>query len=115
MLTVIEHQEIGDLLLVDLAGHIGQGEQPLGHGGKSEKALALVPHDHVVTQMVTRERQCPVSRIPDRHGKRPTQRPPDVVAEPFPGGEQDLRIRPGKTIRAVDTEPVENLISVVKP
>jgi len=87
VLPVIEHQEIGDFLLVDLARHVGQRKQPLRHRGESEEAIAFVPHHHVVAEMVACQGQRLVARVPDRHGKRPAQQSPDVLAEFLPGRE----------------------------
>ena len=115
VVRVIEHEEIGHLLLAQLARNIGHGEEPLRHAREGEEALGLVEHHDVEAQMIAGQRQRAVALVPDRHSKRPAQRGPQTVAEFLPGDEEHARVRPGHRILGRHADAGEHIVAVVKP
>ncbi len=91
---VIEHQEVGELLLVQPARHVGEREQPLRHGGEGDEALTPMPHDDREPEMIPRQRQSPPTRIPDRDREWAMKLRPEIVAEPLPGRQRANRAKP---------------------
>ena len=112
---VIEHEKVGEFLFAQFARHIGKREQAVWHGGEGEKLRVSVPHHHVQSEMIARERQRGRCAVQDRRGERPAQRRPYGIAELFPGGEQHARIRPRRRLAARHADPGEHVLAIVEP
>ena len=115
VLRVIEHEEIGELLLVQFARHPVQGEQAVRHGGEGEEPLAAVPHDDVESEMIARQRQNAILRAPDRDREWAAQHRPDSVAELLPRAQQDPRVRPRHRFPRGQSNADEHLVAIVEP
>src|SRR5262245_29304802 len=94
MFGVIEHQEVGELLLAELAWHFVDCKKRIWHARESKEAIVPVPHHHIEPEMVACQRQDPAARVPDRRRKRTAQHRPDVVAELFPPCKKQARVWP---------------------
>src|SRR5690349_23986157 len=94
VISMIEHQEIGELLLTTLPRHVIERKKPFWHAGEREQSFALVPHHHIQSEMIARQCQCAPARIPDRRRKRTTEKRPNIVTNFFPPSEEQARVWP---------------------
>ena len=112
---VIEHHEVGELLLAQFARHVIERKQAVGHTGEGEAMLRLVPHQHVEAERIARQRQAPRARVPDRCGEGPAQERPDRVTELFPGGQQHARVGPRIDVARAKPDPRDEFVAIIEP
>ena len=115
MIGVIEHEKIGELLLVQLARHVVQREQAGWHRGEGEKLRAAMPHHDIEPEMVASKRQSAPVRLPNRDCEGPAQQRPNLIAELFPGGQHYARVRPNRRLLRRDANLRKHVVAIVEP
>ena len=104
---IIEREKFPDARQIDFARHSGVRNDRLQFGGKIKRPAGLAKIERLDAHPVTRRKQPPLFRVPNRKGKHPSQMTNTLRAEFFVGMNDDFGVR----LRAEDVAPGDELFA----